>query len=116
MFRIDYKTFRDEENFQFVPPEQKKRFVKKKKDQKPEGIFALRLFTHSLFLDEKKPTSTKDVTAEGGAKPKQAKKAAKKVAKKEESDDEIKPFPDFLKKSDDEAEKPQVCENLNLLI
>lgn len=75
-------------------------------------------FTYLLIcfvLDEKKPTSTKDVTAEGGAKPKPAKKAAKKVAKKEESDDEIKPFPDFLKKSDDEAEKPQVCENLTLI-
>ena len=49
IFRIDYKTFRDEENFQFVPPEQKKRFVKKKKDQKAEGEIIALLYIFSKF-------------------------------------------------------------------
>ena len=77
---------------------------KRKDSSKRRRIKNLKVFLHFTYLfirfvlDEKKPTSTKDVTAEGGAKPKPAKKAAKKVAKKEESDDEIKPFPDFLKK------------------
>jgi hypothetical protein len=78
IFRINYKELRDDENFQFVAPEQKKKFINKKANKKrPEG--------GNTVVGEK----TLD------AKPK---RKVVKTARKKESDDEIKPFPDFLKK------------------
>mgnify|MGYP001547797917 CR=1 FL=1 len=37
LFRVDYKALRDDENFMYVPPEQKKKFVNKKKSKKATG-------------------------------------------------------------------------------
>lgn len=77
-FRINYKELRDDENFQFVAPEQKKKFINKK-------------------ANKKKPEATNAAGTERTLDAKPKKKVVKTV-KKKESDGEIKPFPDFLKK------------------
>lgn len=93
---------RDDENFMYVPPGQKKKFVNKKKGKKAVGKlpYWLKSFAKLLIpLDLKKNQSTsKDVdeSTKPKATVKKTAKSTKAVAKKEESDDEIKPFPDFL--------------------